>query len=86
MTRNSAPTLTGETLEGKLCVLAGEQQRTSLREKKGEEKALLSGYSNPTSQLFHLPYKVKARRFPLRLGPLKAAEDPGGARVPGMLG
>lgn len=64
-------------------MLAVEQQRTSLREKKREEKALLSGYSNPTSRLFHLPYKAKARSFPLPPGSFKSSraspEDPGGA-------
>lgn len=74
--RNSAPALTLKmSLWRKPWALAEEQRRTSLREKKGEEKALLSGYSNPTSRLFHLPYKAKARNFPLPLGPLKAAEQ-----------
>lgn len=54
-------------------------QRTSLRAQKGEEKTQLSGSRNPTSWLFHLPYKAKARSFPLPLGPLKAAR-----RAPGL--
>lgn len=45
---------------------------------------MLSGYSNPTSRLFHLPYKAKARSFPLLPGSLKSSraspEDPSGVQ------
>lgn len=71
--RSDAPTLTLKW--SPRTQRSEEQQRASLRGKKGEEKASLSGHSNPTSRLFHLPYKAKARSFPPRLDPLKAGEQ-----------